>query len=353
MGKNPKIRFVLPLVEDDVPNLDDRIYALFETKLLSSAATQRGMTIAEVLDGSNIRADQLEDASVRISARQRLRVYQNIQAKCADPTIFLSAGNSATVCSFGVWGYVLLSSSTFMEAIYIAFKYLKLTGPLIRKTFDVKDGEASYQAEDTLVLGPLLQPVLDFWFAFIAKLSNEVSQRAFELKFVELTYPAPAGKDFYQEFFECPVSFNAAKNRVIFDAGILAMELPRADSLSFQICDEMCAAMMQEMRSVSGPARQVRDLILYTPSYFPTFEEIAGQLFTTPRTLRRRLADQGTSYQQILNDVRKNLSIKFLRETNLSMEEIAERVGFSDSRNFRHAFKKWTDTTPSSHRVRH
>jgi AraC-like DNA-binding protein len=343
----------LPLVEDDVPNLDDRIFALFETKLLARAAMERGLSIEQVLDGSHINARQLEDASVRVSARQRLRVYQNIQANCDDAAVFLSAGNDATICSFGVWGYVLLSSSTFLDAIHIAFKYLKLTGPLIRKTFDIEDGSAIYEAEDTLLLGSLLQPVLDFWFAFINKLSNEVSQRAFELKSLELSYPAPAGCNIYEEFFDCPVSFSTSRNRMTFDAKLLGMALPRADSLSFQICDEMCAAMMQEMRTVTGPARQVRDLILYTPNYFPTFKEIAAQLYTTPRTLRRRLAEQGTSYQQILNDVRKSLSIKFLRETSLSMEEIAERVGFSDSRNFRHAFKKWTDSTPSSHRRRH
>lgn len=111
--------------------------------------------------------------------------------------------------------------------------------------------------------------------------------------------------------------------------------------------------MMQEMEEVTGPVKTVRDLIMLTPNYFPTLKDIANQLYMTPRTLRRKLADQGTSYQQILNETRKHLAIKFLRETTLNMSQIAERVGFSDARNFRHAFKKWTNSTPSSHRAKH
>lgn len=325
---------------------------MFETFLLVRAADATGVSPAVTLDGSRICPSKLADASVRVSARQRLRVYENILANCTDPEVFLRAGNSATVCSFGVWGYVLLSSSTFLDATRIAFKYLKLTGPLVRKTFDIEQELAFFEADDRLVLGHLLPSVLEFWFALIDKLSKEVSQRAFELERVELTYPPPAHAASYRDFFGCDVRFEADRNRVCFDAGMLDLPLPRADALTLQVCEEMCATMVDQMQYAAGPAKQVRDLIMASPNAYPSLEEIAGEMFTTPRTLRRRLAGQGTSYQRILNEVRKNLAMRFLRETDLSMEEIAERVGFSDSRNFRQAFKRWTDTTPSSHRAR-
>jgi AraC-like DNA-binding protein len=286
-----------------------------------------------------------------MSARQRLRIYQNIFDGCDDRMVFLMAGDAATVCTFGIWGYALMSSSTYLDAIHIAFKYLQLTGPLLEKSFDVEGDMAMFEGEDALLLGPLLQPVIDFWFAFTVRVSREVTQNAFMPERIELSIPAPAHRDAYERLFGCPVLFGGEKNRVCFGVENLTIALPRADTLSFQICDELCATMLKDMKMATGPAREVRDLILRTPSDFPSLSEVAAQLFTTPRTLRRKLADQGTSYQQILNDVRKSLAIKFLRETQLSMEEIAERVGFSDSRNFRQAFKKWTDTTPSSHRA--
>jgi len=353
LSKPPKIDFALPLRECDAQSLDDRIYGPFESRLLFRAAQRCGMAAGDILRNSQIRPEQLDDAAVRISARQRLSLYHNILAGCDDPGIFLRAGDAATVCSFGLWGYVLMSSNNYLNAIHVAFKYLKLTGPLLDKTFDVDSGIAMFEAKDRLLLGPLLQPVVDFWFAFVVRLSREVTRDAFAPAGIELEFSKPAHGDDYESMFGCPVLFEAGQNRVCFDAGNLAIPLPRADALSYQICEGMCATMLKEMEMTTGPAREVRDLLLSLPGDFPSLPEVARQLYTTPRTLRRKLAEQGTSYQQILNDVRKSLALKFLRETRLSMDEIAERVGFSDSRNFRHAFKKWTDSTPSSHRAQH
>lgn len=354
LGKTLTPKFTLPLVESlTIQNMDDKLYAPFEVNLLLNAAADQKISSQKVLANSHITVDQLDDTATRISMRQRLVVYQNILDSCDDPSIFLKAGSDATVCSFGVWGYVLLSSNTILDAIHMAFKYLKLTGPLLRKTFDIDEDHAFFEAEDILLLGPLLQPVIDFWYAFSFKTSMEISKGSFVLEHIYLTFPEPEYKSSYEAIFKCPVTFNSDRNRMCFSRHILELELPRANPLSFQICTDMCATMVREMKNISGPAKEVRDLILLTPNYFPTFKDIAGQLFMTPRTLRRKLADQGTSYQQILNETRKHLAIKFLRETNLSMDQIAERVGFSDARNFRHAFKKWTDSTPSSHRARH
>ena len=337
--------------ESDAGSPDDRIYGPFESLLLLNAAERCGVAGRDVLEGSGLKPRQLSNATTRLSARQRLGIYRNVVERCPDGTVFLRAGNSATVCSFGVWGYVLMTSNTYLDSVTTAFKYLKLTGPLLEKTFDVRDGTALFEARDHMLLGPLLQPVVDFWFAFTVRLSKEVTRGEFELGYIELSFPRPAHGDFYESLFGCPVRFGAGRNRLGFDAANLGIPLPRADILAFQVCDRLCASMLEEMKVASGPAREVRDMLLSAPGDFPSLSDIAERLYTTPRTLRRRLAEQGTSYQQILNDVRKGLALKFLRETRLSMEEIAERVGFSDSRNFRHAFKKWTDSTPSSHRV--
>jgi len=347
----PSIDFPLPLREADSQNLDDRIYGPFESRLLVKAAGGCGMPADTALRGSQIVPEQLGNPAARLSARQRLAVYRNIFEGCDDPGVFLRAGDSATVCSFGIWGYALMSSGTYLDAVHMAFKYLKLTGPLLEKSFDVQDDTAMFEGRDQLVLGRLLQPVIDFWFAFSLRISREITQNSFVPDRVELAMPKPKHHHLHERVFGCPVHFGSERNRICFGVDNLAIALPRADTLSFQICDELCASMLKEMKMATGPAREVRDLILRTPSDFPSLPEVAAQLYTTPRTLRRKLAEQNTSYQQILNDVRKTLAVKFLRETELSMDEIAQRVGFSDSRNFRQAFKKWTDTTPSSHRA--
>jgi AraC-like DNA-binding protein len=85
---------------------------------------------------------------------------------------------------------------------------------------------------------------------------------------------------------------------------------------------------------------------------FPRAEEMAERLHLSPRTLHRRLAEAGTGYQEILDGIRSRLAVEFLERTRLSVEQIAERSGFSDVSNFRKAFKKWTGQSPAYFRER-
>ena len=80
-------------------------------------------------------------------------------------------------------------------------------------------------------------------------------------------------------------------------------------------------------------------------------EQMAERLHMSPRTLHRHLVDAGSSYQDILDDVRRRLAIEFLRNTELSIDEVSARVGFSDASNFRKAFKKWTGKLPGEFRL--
>jgi AraC-like DNA-binding protein len=85
---------------------------------------------------------------------------------------------------------------------------------------------------------------------------------------------------------------------------------------------------------------------------FPTVEDVAAQMNVSPRTLHRRLTESGVGYQVILDDVRRRLAEEYLRNTALSIEEIAARTGFSEASNFRKAFKKWTREQPAEYRRR-
>ena len=86
------------------------------------------------------------------------------------------------------------------------------------------------------------------------------------------------------------------------------------------------------------------------PGRFDDMETLARKLNTTSRTLRRRLHLEGTSYQDLLAEVRCNLAKEYLRSTRMTTEDIAETLGFSDAANFRHAFRRWTGKNPSDFR---
>jgi AraC-like DNA-binding protein len=82
----------------------------------------------------------------------------------------------------------------------------------------------------------------------------------------------------------------------------------------------------------------------------PTLSQIASRLFLSTRTLRRRLEDAQTSYQEIVGEIRRDLAVRYLTQTSLSTEAIAEILGYSDTANFRQAFKRWTGESPQQYR---
>jgi len=94
----------------------------------------------------------------------------------------------------------------------------------------------------------------------------------------------------------------------------------------------------------------VAGLLLRTPGQFPDIETVAAQMAISSRTLRRRLLAEGSSFQQLLDEVRHQLALDYLRRTRMSTEDIAAALGFSDAANFRHAFKRWSGLSPAAWR---
>ena len=113
---------------------------------------------------------------------------------------------------------------------------------------------------------------------------------------------------------------------------------------------ETCSRLLEEFRWKAGVTWRVHQLLTREPGKFPSLEAVADALFMTSRTLRRHLSQEGTSYSDLLNGIRRSLAIDYLTTTPLSTEDIAATLGFADSASFRHAFKRWTGKTPAGYR---
>jgi AraC-like DNA-binding protein len=104
----------------------------------------------------------------------------------------------------------------------------------------------------------------------------------------------------------------------------------------------------------TGIAGRIHEILLPTLANRPTLDEIARLLGTTTRTLRRQLRHENVSFRQLMDDLRAHIAVKYLQETTMTNEDIAFALGFSDAANFRHAFRRWTNKTPSElRRLKH
>jgi len=150
----------------------------------------------------------------------------------------------------------------------------------------------------------------------------------------------------------CPCLYGDEVNELHYPVGILDQTPELGNRLTRAMLEETCERLIGQSRIASGLSGEVYQLLLRAPNQSTSMTSIAEQLGLQERTLRRRLAAEDTSYGEIVDDVRRKLAIEYLETTRMSVDDVAWKVGFSDSANLRRAVRRWTGKTISEVRAR-
>jgi AraC-like DNA-binding protein len=164
--------------------------------------------------------------------------------------------------------------------------------------------------------------------------------------------PAPEFTAGVRHFFPCPVLFDQSLNSVTFSARHLEAELVRSEAdLREFLKLAPYHVIIEPQASTLSITHRIREILGNDfREEMPSFEALTGLLNMSARTLRRRLEKEGTSYQRIKDNARRDAAISLLSRDGLTVSEVAERVGFSDPSAFHRSFKKWTGQSPGSYR---
>jgi AraC-like DNA-binding protein len=151
-----------------------------------------------------------------------------------------------------------------------------------------------------------------------------------------------------RHFFPCPVRFGAADNAVTFSVRHLEAELLRDEDELRRYLDMAPYYLVVEPKPCAlSITHRIREILGDDfRCEMPSFEDLTGLLNMSARTLRRRLEREGTSYQRIKDNARRDAAIALLQQPQMTVTEVAERVGFSDPSAFHRSFKKWTGVSP-------
>ena len=312
-----------------------------------------GISRAALIAGTGIELAALDDPAARMTHQQKILLFRNVRRLSTHPGVGLFAGQRQRLSDFGVFGYALASSATLGEALAFGIKHVRLAGPVLEKSLRIEHGVAIFEGHDPFELGELLPLVSEFWFSSTHSVIGRVLERPFRSQRLLLPYPAPAHARLYSEIFQCRIEFEAGTMQWHFDPALLNESCPNANPITARMCAEFCHRMLQSFTADEPElVRSVRMACVNSVGGFPSADEVAARLNVSPRTLHRRLTEAGIGYQAILDDVRRRLAEEYLRNTALSIEEIAARTGFSEASNFRKAFKKWTREQPAEYRRR-
>ncbi len=331
-------------------SLDKRTIGMGTIRGLVETMKQRGVSAEETLANTGIAVADLADSEARVSYRARIRQLENVIER-VPPGFWLSWRDEVSISDFGLLGYAMMSSATLEQAIQIAVKYHKMAGAMFELKFIVEDPDAVLRLDHLLAGGTVGQLVTDDLFTgitpLIRLLTGDDSFRPSEIRF---KHREPEYSAMYDEVFDCPVRFDQPFSEYRFDASLLSQPLAEADANTARVCEESCRRLLNQMEIEEDIVSRICHLLLSRPGEFPKLDIIAGELSIGTRTLRRRLAALGTGYQKILDDVKRELAIEYLQTTNLSIQEIAELLDYSEVTNFRRAFVKWVGVSPYRYR---
>ncbi|MFN3713819.1 MAG: helix-turn-helix domain-containing protein [Alcanivoracaceae bacterium] len=268
-----------------------------------------------------------------------------------EPAPELAIGARVQPCHVGVLGYLVLAAETLGEAMIAYQRYEKLFyGVGMAEVVGVGDQVELRWAKETAELGQDGDGVAIA--ALITFLRNQVPDPPSPtlVSFVHsLTVERRAA---YEAFFGCPVQDNDSHVRVRFPLSYLAIRMPHADPALKSLLDRQADALLQAIPDSDDFDRALQRVLLrLLAEGEPTLERAAAVLHLSPRTLQRRLAKQGFSWQQWLDRNREQLARQYLGDRSLGLSDIALLLGFSEQSAFNRAFRRWTGTSPGKYRT--
>ncbi|MGN2641242.1 AraC family transcriptional regulator [Nocardia takedensis] len=324
-------------------------------RLLVDFAAEHGVAPPVCLRRTGLRASGVADPAAVVSPEQEMVVITNLVTALADPPgLGVAAGVRYHVTTHGIWGYALISSRTLRAAIALGLRYLDLSFSFCRIVARTEGDLLTLVIDPEPVQEPVRRFVAERDLGIIGSLHRELVGAGARPRRVELAYPAPepAVRAEIRRLLGVEAHFGAGRYAIGFDAVRIDDPLPLAEPHTAAMAEQQCRELLERQTGV-GVTGQVRTLLLGNPARPPTGDEVAASLFLTPRTLRRRLIEEGSSYRRILDDVRRGVAEQLLVETRLSVAEVAERLGYAETAAFTHAFRRWTGVPPRVHRGEH
>lgn len=311
-----------------------------------SAAQRAGIDSALLLRTAGIPAGALERDRWPIDYITRL--WRAAERLSGDPAFGLKAGAGVSPASISVVGFAMQSAATLREALGMVQKYQRLISDGGR--FQLLGGDNAtwvvyHPRQGELAFSPYqIEAVL----AAVVTYANWVTGKALAPARVQLSQPQLANREDYRRVFGCPVEFDQAFSGLLVNNSVLDAPLPQADPRLARMHEEFTAARLAELGLDNASADALRQwLLAQTGPRVPRRIDAARALGISERTLARRLQQQGHTFEQLVDEVRKELALQAVASAERPLADIAQSLGFAEPSTFYRAFNRWTGMPPA------
>ncbi|MET7472994.1 AraC family transcriptional regulator ligand-binding domain-containing protein [Streptomyces sp. NPDC005648] len=317
---------------------------------LLAVADARGIDLRPLLKQVGLDETVMRSAALRVSYRQGSAVIRRALELTQDEHLGLKVGAAQHLTAWGLLGFALMADDTLRHAIETGVKYQNLSGAMVVWSAGTSEEDDAFVLRADLP-DPAIDPavavfLIEEGLASVVTLSRLSVGPAFAPKAVEFACPPPHRSDLHGALFDCPVRFGAPANRMIVDPAWARAPMPGRDPVTYASTLEMLDAQMAARRGLQDLLEVLEISVAQSLPVIPSFAEQARRHATSERTLRRRLADCGTTYEALVEGVRRERVEQLLLRPELTLRDIARRAGFSDERALRRAVHRWHGISP-------
>lgn len=333
----------------DSPQVSARIGAL-----IVQVAAARGAAPQDLMAEAGFDPAWLVDPEARMSLAVEERLWNLAAERTADPLFGLHAAAAIRPGAFDVLDYAVRTAPDLRTALQRLARYNRLVHDLA--SFKVVPADAAVRIEHRFV-ATAAQPcrqAAEFTLASLVVVASQIGGQPVKALAVEFAHAAPRPAEDYRQVFGVVPRFDMPVSCLVLARETLDRPVPAADPGLSRIvtahAEQLLAALAPATETLSARVRrQLAEAMANGPL---TLAQVARQLHMSERSLQRRLEAEGTRYAQLIDEVRRELALRYIADERLALGEVAYLLGFAEPSPFHRAFKRWTGMTPLAARRR-
>jgi AraC-like DNA-binding protein len=322
--------------------------AIETTRELYKTLVSHGADSAALVAKSGINLTELETSDGRYPVSAHLNLWKAGESLLDLAAIGLQMGTKSDPYNRGIVGLVFTASANLEQAVSNKIRYTKILADHISLEFDKQDDE--FAMTYSILEGYFHSYEIERVFAgFLNWVRTFIGQKINPVR-LSFQYAQPSHFEAYKKHFQCPMLFDQPTNTITLPAHILGVENPKNNEYLYNILKEHAENVLSKVDIKANFVAEIGGMIAGRLCHGNfSAEEIAASLKVSKRTLNRKLSDEGATYQSILDDIRKEMAISYLEQGECSVQTIPYLLGYSESRGFLRAFKRWTGCSPKQY----
>jgi AraC-like DNA-binding protein len=311
-----------------------------------------GVSPADVLRQAGLPAGLFDQEKILVSTEELFALYRGIGQASPDPAIGLKLGTEPRVERYDPIAIAAVSARSFRDALQRLARYKQVVCP---EELHLAERGDECRVQFRWLLAQETEPPLlvDVCFARVIDIARRGTGGRVTPKRLEL-HGAAGNREMYKAHFGCPARFDARQNTIVFSKADLDRPFLTHNADLFAAVAPQLEAELSQALASRAIGEQVKGILKpLLAGRRPEIEDVARELRTSPRTLQRRLAEDGATFQQLMQEARRELARHYLLHSSLELNETAYLLGYEDAHSFFRAFHDWEGSPPGEWRARH